>query len=329
MVGGCYATRGMNVFTTRAFLETAGELFYPSRRRSIELCRIEGRLLRLLVLDGREVVRTMPFYDFPQPLEGGPPAGEPVRELTYFPRTVVRTTTVEERAGKEPPGHQPSPYIDWSRFADFAAFEAMVKARGGVKHGDPGRNLRKLARDVGPVSFVFDDARPEVFDAVVRWKSAQYVATGVGDMFARPENVELFRRLRARGVVVVSSLSAGDKLLAAHFGSVNDGRLGWWIPAYDPAWQKYSPGRLMLLELMKAGFARKDVEFDFLIGDEDYKFIYATHNRVIGPLGTPPLREQLVAEARKRARALLMRYPRAYELAREVKKRVRDLRTRS
>jgi Acetyltransferase (GNAT) domain len=309
----------MNVFTTPAFLEIAGELFFPRRARSIELFRINGQVLRLLVLDGRHVVRTMPYYDFPQPLEG---QFGTLPELAFFPRTVVRTTTVEARTEKEPPGYLPSPYIDWSAFADYAAYEAMVRARGTLRKEDAERKRRRLARELGEIRFEFDDPRPEVFDACIRWKSAQYLSTGLGDGFAVPAHVELFRRLRTAGVVAVSSLSAGNTLLAVHFGSHTDRRLGWWIPAYDPAHQRHSPGRMMMAELMRASQAMGDLEFDFLIGDEDYKFDFATHNRVIGPLGTRPWREQLVLEAQKQAKALLKRYPRAYELAREAKKRV-------
>jgi len=314
----------MNVFSTPTFLEAAGELFFPGRRRSIELCRVEGRLLRLLVLDGREVVQAMPFYDFPQPLEAADE--EPVRELRYFPRTVVRTTTIEERVAPEPEGHQPSPYIDWSSLGSLEAWRSLVDARGANRFGDPARSLRRLRRDVGELRFVFDDPRPEVFDACVQWKAAQYRATGVGDAFARPESAELFRRLRTRGAVVVSSLTAGDTLLAAHLGSITGGRLGWWVPAYDPAWRRYAPGRLLLLELIAESFRRGDVEFDFLIGAEDYKFLYATHNRVVGPVGTPPLGVQVLAATARRAKALLAGHPRAYALARQLRRQMQHLR---
>ena len=76
----------MNIFSTPLFLETAGALFYPRRRRTIETFLLDGRVLRLLVLDGKTVVRTMPFYDFPQPLESSAGSGG-VRPLAYFPRT--------------------------------------------------------------------------------------------------------------------------------------------------------------------------------------------------------------------------------------------------
>ena len=311
----------MNIFTTDAFLDTAGALFYPQHERRIELCRLEGRRLRLLVLDGARIVGAMPFYDFPQPEAEA--KGPVDREISYLPRTVLRTTLVEQRT-PELPGQQPSPYIDWTSRPDFAAFEALWKTRVASKSNDTGRQRRRMEKELGPARFVLDDPRPEVFDTCVQWKSSQYRATGLTDMFADPRNVALFRRLRERGVVLVSSLSAGDTLVAVHIGSSHDRRLGWWVPAYDPAFSKFSPGRLLLEELLKASHARGDLEFDFLIGDEGYKFHFATHNRVIGAVGTPPLRELFLKKARTKAKALIEKNPKALELARAWEKKLRE-----
>lgn len=308
----------MNLFTTDAFLEAAGEAFFPSATRRIETFRCEGRLLRLLEADGK-VVRSMPFYDFPQPLQGPEPTG--VRPLPYFPRTVLRTTTVEERT-PEPPGQQPSPYIEWARFKTFEELEKHAEARG-ARWADSRRQRRRIEKDLGALSFVFSDDRPEVFEQGLKWKSAQYQATNVQDMFATPANVELFKGLQRRGALLVSSLSAGATLLAVHVGALTDKRVAWWVPAYDGAFNKYSPGRLLLEDIMKASHEKGHLEFDFLLGDEGYKFMYATNNRVVGPVGEPPLREQLATEAKKRAKAFLEKYPMAYGLAKEARRRVR------
>ncbi len=309
----------MNIFTTDAFLETAGGLFFPQRMRRIEVCRLEGRRVRLLVLDDDEIVTEMPFYDFPQPMENA--RGPADRELTYFPRTVVRTTNIEHRT-PEPEGHRPSPYIDWKKLPTWEAYEAMWKASPVTKSYDAARQRRRVEKEFGPLQFQLDDPRPEVFETCVRWKSSQYLATGLPDMFADPRNVALFRRLRERGVLVVSSLCAGDTLLAVHFGALHEGRFGWWVPAYDPAHSKFSPGGLLLEELLKASYVRGDIEFDFLIGGEGYKFLYATHNRVIGPVGTPPLSRMIMSTARKQAKALLEKNPKALEFAKTLQKRL-------
>src|SRR5262249_20970893 len=144
---------------------------------------------------------------------------------------------------------------------DFAAFDALVTQRNAKQQSDSRRRRRRVEKELGALSFVYDDPRPEVFDACVRWKSGQYLATGVGDMFALPQNVELFRQLRQLGALVVSSLSVRDQLMAVHFGAYHDGWFGSWIPAYDPALNVYSPGRLLLEELLKASHAHRHTEF--------------------------------------------------------------------
>lgn len=310
----------MNIFTTDAFLETAGASFFPGRKHRIEVCRLAGQRLRLLVLDGHEVVGRMPFYDFPQPLDDA--QGPVDREIFHLPRTVLRTVELHGEPHGKIEGTQPSPYIEWKKHGSWAEWEAAWKANPLPKSFDGARQRRKLERDVGPIRFELDDTRPAVFDACVQWKSSQYVASGFTDMFANPRHVSFFKRLRDRGVLLVSSLCAGDSLLAVHFGSLNDQRFGWWIPTYDPKFARFSPGRILLDELMKASFARGDLEFDFLIGDENYKFLYATHNRVIGAVGTPPLKEVLFTKAKATAKALLSMSPRALELARSLQKKL-------
>ena len=131
----------------------------------------------------------------------------------------------------------------------------------------------------------YDDQRPEAFELCIRWKAAQYLASGYENLFAREACVKLFRRLRERGVLVVASLSAGDRIVAAHLGTLHAQRQTWWVPAYDVELARYSPGRLLLEAALQESQARKHLEFDFLIGDEGYKYLYATHERVIGPVG--------------------------------------------
>jgi hypothetical protein len=307
----------VNIFTTDAYLETLGTVFFPKRRWAIELRRVQGRVLRLLVLDGRTAVRRAPFYDFPQPLEAVPE--QPVTALSYFPRTVLCTNALEAHVARAP-GTQPSPFIEWKRFADAKAFERHAE-QAGARSSDSRRQRRRLEQTAGALRFAFDDPSEAVFTTALAWKSSQYLASGYPDLFARPQCVELFRQLRRRGVLVVNSLHAGSTLIAAHLGSLHDGRFTWWVPSYDPAFGTWSPGRLLLEDALRESQARGHTEFDFLIGDERYKYQYATHERVIGPLGTPGLVEQLGLDARVRVRALLAQSPRVGQLVRSVRAR--------
>ena len=43
------------------------------------------------------------------------------------------------------------------------------------------------------------------------------------------------------------------------------------MPSYDAAWDRLSPGRLLLDHLIEWSFCQGLGEFDFTIGDEPYK----------------------------------------------------------
>jgi hypothetical protein len=312
----------MNVFSTSVFLDTVADLGFPGRPHALEIVRVGSHRFRLLVVDGRRVVTEWPFLDFFEPLPEDMP-GLPRRTLGYLPVASVRSLPAEAwRPEEHAPGDLPSPYVDWTRFARWEDFTALVSSRVGNLFPDSRRKRRKLERDLGPVRFTFHDERPEVFDTCLRWKSAQYLASGYRDLFADARNVALFRRLAAAGLVRVSSLTAGERLVAVHLGALHEGRFYWWVPAYEPEAGRYSPGRLMLEALLEHGYRAGHHEFDFLIGEEDYKWHYATHTRVAGPLGTPPLSLRARRVAQARVKALLQRFPWLWERARALKRRM-------
>ena len=312
----------MNVFSSEAYLRTLVEIYFPRRRWTIELFETQGAQHRLLVVDGHGPVTLWPFLDFPQPLDA--PAAEKARPLGYLPRAVLETTTVEQRVPSVPgSGVSPAPFIRWAQFPDFTAFAALVAARNKTLLADSRRQRRRIEREVGPLEIQFDDRDPQVFATGLRWKSAQYLAAGFPDMFANQNHVRMFRALHEHGLVVISSLRAGDRLLAVHLGALDAQRMYSWVPSYDAELQRYSPGRLLLESILEESFARRHLEFDFLIGDEDYKWNYATHSRLIGPLGNPPLEVRLEGAVRQRVKAALSGYPRLLVAARRIKRLVK------
>ena len=315
----------MNLFSTPVYLETLAQVRYPNQPWAIKTYEVAGKLFRLLELEGHRPVTSADFLDFFEPLAGAPEG--PAQPLAYLPKAVLTT----ERAEGPPAtpggaGRFPSPFVDWSGFPQWSDYLTYLARAAGPSQDDSRRKLKKLERDLGRVEFVFDDPRPFVFEQCLRWKSAQYRETGHADLFLDPRNAEMLRRLRQKGAVVVSSLSAGSTLAAAHLGGLADNRHYWWVPAYDPAHSRYSPGRLMLERILEESHRRGHAEFDFLIGDEPYKWQYATHQRVIGPLGEAPLSLRLEREAKRRLKTALGHYPRLLELAVQLEKELVRLR---
>ncbi len=315
----------MNFFASEAFLSSLAHAWAPGRPFRIGLYRTGGRLFRLVSVDGGAPITQRPFFDSVMPVDGAP-AG-PVCAVRYLPMVALEAseiTAVPETVEEGPEGC-PAPYIDWTRFPTWAAFEAHFLARRSSLARDSKQKRKHLARDLGELSFVGHDPRPEVFDRCLAWKSAQYVRTGLTDLFADARNVELFRALNARGALLISSLSAGGTLLAVHWGGIDDGKIYSWVAAYDPEYGRYSPGRLLLEDVLRYCHGQGHREFDFGIGHSDYKWHYASHNRALGPLGTPPVSLVVRRRARAAAKGLLQRWPALYA---RVQRWRRDLKMR-
>ncbi len=138
------------------------------------------------------------------------------------------------------------------------------------------RRRRNLERDAGPVVCEWQSTRYEDdMQTLQTWKSDQYERTGTWDRFAHPWIMEAITRLgRSRdpsceGVLTV--LRAGDRTVATHFGLLGTDRLSWWFPAYDPEFGRYSPGLILLLELVADAARRAVPRVDLGRGEHDYK----------------------------------------------------------
>jgi hypothetical protein len=311
----------MNLFSSDAYLKTMVEVYFPGRASSVRVFRVGGKFFRLLVIDGEQVISSWPFLDFVEPLESAP--RDPIKELTYLPSAVLETVPADRRSqGAGKVGVEPAPFIAWNQFVDWAAFEAWVATRRKNLKRESLRKHRGLQTTLGTVSVLLKDDRPEVFEQCIRWKSAQYLRTGLRDMFANRDNVRFFQELHRKQVLVVSSISAGNWLLAVHFGALVYRTFYSWVAAYDPKHSTYSPGALLLEALLAESWKRKDLEFNFLIGDQEYKWFYATHNRVIGPIGKLPVSVRLARAAKRPIRRALAKNPRLLLLAKKMMRRL-------
>lgn len=198
-------------------------------------------------------------------------------------------------AGQQPAGLAVrlavSPGLDLS-----AGFEAWRRRRldaGARRLGELPRKARKLAREVGPLRFEAHCRDLQVLRTVMDWKSLQCRRTGVRDCFepawarALVETVAGIDGEAFAGRL--STLHAGDTLVAAHFGMRSQRVWHWWFPVYSPAHAAYSPGSLLLLEVARAAAQDGHHLLDLGKGDEAYKSSFAD--------ATLPLAEGLVQRA--------------------------------
>lgn len=169
-----------------------------------------------------------------------------------------------------------SPYLDLA--GGFEHYAADRRAAGSELVAQTANRRRRMERRVGPVRFELHSDDPHAFEALVRWKSAQYEATGVDDLFAHRWALGVVRDIWETGggadtrfQGLLSCLWAGDELAAVHLGLRSGPEWHWWLPAYDATHAAYSPGIQLLLAMAEAAPALGVDRIDLGRGDEPYK----------------------------------------------------------
>jgi CelD/BcsL family acetyltransferase involved in cellulose biosynthesis len=170
-------------------------------------------------------------------------------------------------------GTRPSPYVDTTGGLD--GYLGRASKSGKDNMGQARRRTAKAEREIGPVRFVADSLDEGDLAKVIELKRGQYAATGAKDYFAEPGRQALMTDLlRTRGTDfagILSTMYAGDRLLAAHFGIRSGAVLHWWFPVYDPAHAGLAPGWMLLRELVMAAPQLGFTRIDLGRGDDEYK----------------------------------------------------------
>lgn len=150
-----------------------------------------------------------------------------------------------------------SPTLDlrggWSAYVERLGKLQGKSVPGVIKTAQTG--LRKLTQTLGPVQLHDHDPRPEAWAAFMAWKSAQFQRTGQANVLDLPWVQRLLAVLRNRSgpelLAPLSTLWAGDTLLACHQGLQSPQCLHYWLPTYNPDHAGLSPGLLHLHELAR------------------------------------------------------------------------------
>lgn len=313
----------MNFFSSEAFLGAVAASFFPRRDCRVALSEVEGRVFRVLRLGRARVVHDVRFLDYLEPL---PRSGGNERvPRARFLRRVCHGVVPVERYEPEP-GVLAAPLVRWERFSTFDDFVAHTEARSKSVFKTTARKARKLEREIGPLRFERHVTDEKVLLRLFQWKSDQYRRTGLPDLFAAPTTRALFRNLLRAKALELAALYAGDRLVAAHAGPRYAGRFYHWVPAYDPDPElgKYSAGNVLNHELLRQSHAARDHTFDLLLGDEPYKWRYATHVARVAPLGDAPVSVRAWSRVREAVAAPVRRLPALEASLRAAKRALRE-----
>lgn len=275
-----------NFFSSNNYLTTLAEIFYPGKKYSFEIFRVLNKYYRLLVIADSKIITSFPFLDFHEEID---PIHWANKKINYIPKVVVKTTILDHifsfREIKYTNGCDIAPFIDWSHFKDWNEFVQLYRHRRKNLIHDTKRRITKLNKEKGGIRYIFDDKDPDILDLCVKWKSTHYKHIGGTDIFLDTRHKEMLKQLHKKKALIISSLKAANTYIAFHIGVHYNHIFYSWIASYNRDYVLYSPGRLLLHMILQESFKRHHKRFDFLLGGEDYKWFYATHYRIIGPIG--------------------------------------------
>ena len=296
-----------NLFSSASFTEALALAYFPMQRVMLKTFTLGGRTWRIPCVGSDRTLTEFPFVDF---FESEEATSEVAESISYLPHACHGVATSEEwQAQHMIERFDPAPYVDWTAFATWDSYAGLLGARNRKHASDSRRRRRKLGEELGTPTFTLRSSRPEDLDLCLRWKSEKCLAAGVHDPFENPAHRVFFHQMLDRGMLWVSTLAVDERVIAVHIGALRDGRFYSWIPGYDATLGTYAPGRLLFEDLLQCSYERGDRQFDFLIGDEPYKWEYATHTRLIAPLGHNPWHRTALRNAHLAAHRILDRAP--------------------
>ena len=142
------------------------------------------------------------------------------------------------------------------------------------------RRKRKRLSELGNLRFIIAENKSEIdkiTNTMIKQKRRRFRETGVFDIFKIKEYRNFYRKLNQDlgflGKVHVSALYLDEKIISTHWGFISSDCFYYIMPTYEgESFIKFSPGRLLLENLIKWSIEKGIRVFDFTIGNEDYKY---------------------------------------------------------
>jgi CelD/BcsL family acetyltransferase involved in cellulose biosynthesis len=181
--------------------------------------------------------------------------------------------------------HQKAASSAWR--ADLMAdAEAFIRSLMSSESRKKLRHKERRLGEIGPVTYaqaVSPDEARGVLNAFLEQKRARFLALGIANPFDDPA---VLRFLDEAGIKPLAdgppaplslfAMMAGGRILAVFGGLIHSGRFSGMFTSFDPdpAVSKYSPGDLLLLNLIRMMCTRGLTTFDLGTGEAAYKNDY-------------------------------------------------------
>ena len=159
-------------------------------------------------------------------------------------------------------------------------WESYYKKHANSKSRSTDRRKQNRLKEKGELIFeiaVDEIDRFNITKKMIEQKSRRYIEKNSKDWFRNKNHknfyLSLTQNYKINSLKVhILSLKLNGEVIATHWGLIDSKRFYYLMPTdAGGELKKYSPGRLVLLHLIKLCFERQIRVFDFTIGDESYK----------------------------------------------------------
>ena len=167
-----------------------------------------------------------------------------------------------------------APSLDTSAFPKWDAYLAAMSAKRRQQFGNFGRRLQKAG--AGPVHLVTDPQERSAEIARLFARKRQWVQDHeLSDWIVPPETEIWFQRVAAeedaRNRTHLLRLRSDHAWIASILCFERDGTIFLSKMAHNPDWERFSPGWVLLVEMVRFAIERKLSTVDFMIGGSPWK----------------------------------------------------------
>ena len=116
---------------------------------------------------------------------------------------------------------------------------------------------------------------PALLEKLIELHITRYRALKARSVFENSAVASFFKSISHtffdKGWLSLNYLTLDNEIATIHLGFKKDNKLYYYIPVFSDRFRQYSIGRLLLFDVVQKAFNNKFKEFDFMLGEEDYK----------------------------------------------------------
>ena len=156
-----------------------------------------------------------------------------------------------------------------------------------ARHSKRFKNFRRLShqfeREVGPIRIEWGKPDRPTIEHLLDLKGRQFRQSGLVDLTTASQARRFLDAISDSEHAFLVGVWTEDRLVSAHFGIRIGNRFHPWIAAYQPEWSAYSPGNLLLMNVLQHWNAIGLECYDLAAGHDHYKKYFSNASRTTRP----------------------------------------------